>query len=58
MQQEPIIFVATVAENIRMGDVLITDQDIEEACKMANAHEFICKLSDVRQLISLSYSRV
>nr|CAA46191.1 P-glycoprotein C [Caenorhabditis elegans] len=46
VQQEPIIFVATVAENIRMGDVLITDQDIEEACKMANAHEFICKLSD------------
>ncbi|KAF1747317.1 hypothetical protein GCK72_023779 [Caenorhabditis remanei] len=46
VQQEPIIFVATVAENIRMGDDLITDDDIEEACKMANAHEFICKLSD------------
>ncbi|CAL2049481.1 unnamed protein product [Caenorhabditis brenneri] len=46
VQQEPIIFVATVAENIRMGDDLITDEDIEEACKMANAHEFICKLSD------------
>ncbi|PIC16677.1 hypothetical protein B9Z55_023203 [Caenorhabditis nigoni] len=46
VQQEPIIFVATVAENIRMGDDLITDDDIEEACRMANAHEFICKLSD------------
>uniref|UniRef100_A0A1I7SYH3 ABC-type xenobiotic transporter n=1 Tax=Caenorhabditis tropicalis TaxID=1561998 RepID=A0A1I7SYH3_9PELO len=46
VQQEPIIFVATVAENIRMGDDLITDEDIEEACRMANAHEFICKLSD------------
>ncbi|CAI2356591.1 unnamed protein product [Caenorhabditis sp. 36 PRJEB53466] len=46
VQQEPIIFVATVAENIRMGDDSITDEDIEEACEMANAHEFITKLSD------------
>ncbi|CAB3399755.1 unnamed protein product [Caenorhabditis bovis] len=46
VQQESIIFVATVAENIRMGDEKITDDDILNACQMANAHEFITKLSD------------
>uniref|UniRef100_A0A8R1DLX2 ABC-type xenobiotic transporter n=1 Tax=Caenorhabditis japonica TaxID=281687 RepID=A0A8R1DLX2_CAEJA len=51
VQQEPIIFLATVAENIRMGDESITDEDIEEACKMANAHEFISKLSDTYETV-------
>ncbi|KAF1747318.1 hypothetical protein GCK72_023780 [Caenorhabditis remanei] len=46
VQQEPIIFLATVSENIRMGDNSITDKDIENACKQANAHDFILKLSD------------
>ncbi|CAI2356592.1 unnamed protein product [Caenorhabditis sp. 36 PRJEB53466] len=46
VQQEPIIFLATVAENIRMGDDSITDAEITEACEMANAHDFICKLSE------------
>ncbi|CAI5456136.1 unnamed protein product [Caenorhabditis angaria] len=46
VQQEPIIFVATVSENIRMGDQSITDEDIRDACNQANANEFIMKLSD------------
>uniref|UniRef100_A0A1I7X167 ABC transporter domain-containing protein n=1 Tax=Heterorhabditis bacteriophora TaxID=37862 RepID=A0A1I7X167_HETBA len=47
VQQEPIIFVATVAENIRMGDDSLTNEDVEEACRMANAQGFISKLSEV-----------
>ncbi|ULT80912.1 hypothetical protein L3Y34_011051 [Caenorhabditis briggsae] len=46
VQQEPIIFLATVSENIRMGDNSITDKDIEDACRQANAHDFIGHLSD------------
>ncbi|CAL2049482.1 unnamed protein product [Caenorhabditis brenneri] len=46
VQQEPIIFLASVAENVRMGDNAITDQDIEDACRQANAHDFIGKLSE------------
>ncbi|CBJ25073.1 P-GlycoProtein related [Caenorhabditis elegans] len=46
VQQEPIIFLATVAENVRMGDDSITDKDIENACRQANAHDFIGKLSE------------
>uniref|UniRef100_A0A1I7SYH1 ABC-type xenobiotic transporter n=1 Tax=Caenorhabditis tropicalis TaxID=1561998 RepID=A0A1I7SYH1_9PELO len=46
VQQEPIIFLASVAENVRMGDNSITDTDIEEACRQANAHDFINKLSE------------
>ncbi|KJH46451.1 ABC transporter, ATP-binding protein [Dictyocaulus viviparus] len=46
VQQEPIIFAATVSENIRMGDDSLTDEDVEDACRIANALEFIRKLSD------------
>uniref|UniRef100_A0A158PBN0 ABC transporter, ATP-binding protein n=1 Tax=Angiostrongylus cantonensis TaxID=6313 RepID=A0A158PBN0_ANGCA len=46
VQQEPVIFAATVSENIRMGDDSLTDEDVEEACGLANALEFIKKLSD------------
>ncbi|VDL67536.1 unnamed protein product [Nippostrongylus brasiliensis] len=46
VQQEPVIFCATVAENIRMGDDSFTDEELEEACRMANALEFIGKLSE------------
>uniref|UniRef100_A0A158QN29 ABC-type xenobiotic transporter n=1 Tax=Haemonchus placei TaxID=6290 RepID=A0A158QN29_HAEPC len=46
VQQEPVIFCATVAENVRMGDDSLTDEDVEEACKLANALGFINKLSE------------
>ncbi|VDM82867.1 unnamed protein product, partial [Strongylus vulgaris] len=46
VQQDPVIFSATVAENVRMGDDTLSDEDVEEACRMANALEFIKKLSD------------
>lgn len=47
--QEPILFDTTIAENIRLGanhDQMnqITQTDIENAAKEANAHEFIISL--------------
>ncbi|KAI6242300.1 Multidrug resistance protein pgp-3 [Aphelenchoides fujianensis] len=42
--QEPAIFSASIRTNMRMGKVDATDAEIESACRMANAHEFISKL--------------
>ncbi|XP_049809966.1 ATP-dependent translocase ABCB1-like isoform X1 [Schistocerca nitens] len=42
--QEPVLFQTTIAENIRYGWDTCTMEDIEEAAKMANAHDFISKL--------------
>ena len=39
--QEPVLFGGTIAENIRMGRPDTTMDDIIEAAKMANAHNFI-----------------
>ena len=53
VQQEPVLFATTIYENIRYG-LLGTDHEhlpkdkvteiIENAAKMANAHDFICSL--------------
>ncbi|WP_042470504.1 ABC transporter ATP-binding protein [Bacillus ndiopicus] len=42
--QEPFLFEATVYENIRYGRLDATDEEIEEAARKANAHDFIMKL--------------
>jgi len=39
--QKAIIFTDTVKENIRMGKPNATDEEIIEACKIAQAHDFI-----------------
>ncbi|KAF8561330.1 hypothetical protein P879_01757 [Paragonimus westermani] len=41
VQQEPVIFTGTIAENIRMGNLNATDEQVIEAAKLANAHHFI-----------------
>ncbi|TPP56112.1 ATP binding cassette subfamily B MDR:TAP, partial [Fasciola gigantica] len=46
VQQEPILFEGTIADNIRMGKLDATEEEIEEAAKKANAHEFISKLPE------------
>ena len=46
VQQEPCLFNGTIKENIVLGRS-ITDQKVEEAARVANAHEFIMKLQDV-----------
>lgn len=46
IQQEPILFNATIAENIRYGSPLSTMEDVIAAAKISNAHEFIMSLPD------------
>lgn len=43
--QDTFLFSASVAENIRFGRPGATDEEVVQACKSANAHEFIEKLS-------------
>ena len=42
--QDTHLFTGTVAENIRYGNLEATDEQIVEAAKLANAHEFITRL--------------
>uniref|UniRef100_A0A803TUV4 ABC-type xenobiotic transporter n=1 Tax=Anolis carolinensis TaxID=28377 RepID=A0A803TUV4_ANOCA len=46
VSQEPILFATTIAGNIRYGREDITDAEIEQAAKEANAYDFISKLPD------------
>jgi len=39
--QEPVLFVGTVADNIKYGKDGASQEEVEEAAKMANAHTFI-----------------
>ena len=42
--QDPFLFEASVYENIRYGRLDATDEEVIEAAKKANAHDFIMKL--------------
>lgn len=42
--QDPFLFEATVRENIRYGLLDATDEEVVEAARKANAHDFIVKL--------------
>ncbi len=44
--QEPLLFQTSVRENIRMGKLDATDEEIEEAAKKAEIHDFIVSLPD------------
>ncbi|PVD31019.1 hypothetical protein C0Q70_10295 [Pomacea canaliculata] len=44
VSQEPVLFAATIAENIRYGKRDVTQAAIEAAAKEANAHGFISQL--------------
>ncbi len=44
--QEPILFSTSIKENIRLGRLDATDEEIIEASKNANAHSFIMSCSD------------
>ncbi|QLH79107.1 ABC transporter ATP-binding protein [Halosimplex rubrum] len=46
VSQETYLFDGTVAENIRYGEFDASREEIEEAAKAAEAHEFITDLSD------------
>ena len=44
--QEPVLFATSIKENLRFGAMDATDQDIEEALRMAEAWDFIQTLED------------
>lgn len=44
--QEPALFATTIKENILLGRANASQDEIEEASRVANAHSFIIKLPD------------
>ncbi|CAF1480710.1 unnamed protein product, partial [Rotaria sordida] len=46
VSQEPVLFHTTIRENILFGRESATDEEIRNAAKMANAHDFIMTLPD------------
>jgi ATP-binding cassette subfamily B protein len=44
--QDVNLFTGTVRENIRYGRLNATDEEVERAAKLANAHDFISRLPD------------
>uniref|UniRef100_A0A0N4Z080 Transferred entry: 7.6.2.2 n=1 Tax=Parastrongyloides trichosuri TaxID=131310 RepID=A0A0N4Z080_PARTI len=44
VQQEPVLFSDTLAENLKLGNPNLTRERMVEVCKMANADEFIQNL--------------
>jgi ATP-binding cassette, subfamily B, multidrug efflux pump len=49
--QDPFLFHGSIRENIRYGRLSATDEEVEEAAKLANAHSFIMKLPDQYETI-------
>lgn len=52
VSQEPVLFTGSIEDNIRFGKQDATDEEVITAAKMANAHEFIMALPDVRSFSS------
>ncbi|KAG6603122.1 ABC transporter B family member 2 [Phytophthora cinnamomi] len=46
VSQEPVLFAATIAENITAGRIDFTREDVIAAAKLANAHTFIMSLPE------------
>lgn len=44
--QKNVLFSGSIKENMRWGDKFATDEEIVEACKLAQADEFISKMPD------------
>jgi ABC-type transport system involved in Fe-S cluster assembly fused permease/ATPase subunit len=50
--QEPLLFGGTIADNIRYGRLGASDEEVEQAAKAANVHQFIARLpNDYETLI-------
>lgn len=56
VEQEPVLFATTIAENIRYGQENATMEDIIRAAKEANAYNFIMDLPLVRGTSSYPFS--
>lgn len=46
VQQEPVLFAGTIRENISYGACNVSQEQVEEAAKKANAHDFIMSFRD------------
>ena len=46
VSQDPFLFSATVRENIALGTTQATDEEVERAARMAQAHDFVAQLPD------------
>ena len=44
--QDPFLFSGTVAENIRYGRLDATDEEVEAAARLVNAHDFVSRLPE------------
>lgn len=44
--QKNVLFSGTIKENLRWGNENATDEEIIEACKAAQAHDFICSFPE------------
>ena len=49
MMQDSFIFSGTIMDNIRYGNLEASDEEVIEAAKKANAHDFIMKQADKYQ---------
>jgi ATP-binding cassette, subfamily B (MDR/TAP), member 1 len=54
VSQEPVLFAASIRENIAYGKDNATDEEIRAAAELANASKFIDKMPQVRKLLNLS----
>ncbi|XP_074049465.1 mitochondrial potassium channel ATP-binding subunit [Macrotis lagotis] len=46
INQEPVLFATTIMENIRLGKLDATDEEVYAAAQKANAHNFICSFPE------------
>ncbi|CAF3805471.1 unnamed protein product [Adineta steineri] len=48
VSQEPVLFTGSIEDNIRFGKPNATDEEVEAAAKIANAHDFIMALPEYK----------
>uniref|UniRef100_A0A3Q2Z3Q5 ATP-binding cassette, sub-family B (MDR/TAP), member 4 n=1 Tax=Hippocampus comes TaxID=109280 RepID=A0A3Q2Z3Q5_HIPCM len=53
VSQEPVLFATTIAQNIRYGRNDVTQNEIEQAAKEANAYDFIMNLPEKFETLTL-----
>ncbi|CAM9790931.1 unnamed protein product [Ectocarpus sp. 12 AP-2014] len=46
VSQEPVLFATSIADNIAYGCEGATREEVEEAARKANAHDFVCSFPD------------